>query len=159
MDFNILNRLNCKELVQNIRKSTIKLVNAESSLMMSGKGRSTRNANSDAVRCDKESTDVQCFRCGVSFAVGLTKESLELVKACSNVKFVCDGCLKSPSLEDQVIKSVKSGNAQICDKIDSLRKKIRLKIDAIKVKLEENKSKMSTLDIPESKLCNEILSL
>ncbi|ESN97577.1 hypothetical protein HELRODRAFT_178012 [Helobdella robusta] len=30
MDFNILNRLNCKELVQNIRESTIKLVNAES---------------------------------------------------------------------------------------------------------------------------------
>ncbi|ESN98218.1 hypothetical protein HELRODRAFT_177085 [Helobdella robusta] len=126
---------------------------------MSGKGRSTINANSDAVRCDKESTDVQCFCCGVSFVVGLAEESLELVKACSNVKFVCDGCLKSPSLEDQVIKSDKIGNAEICDKIDSLSKEIRLKIDAIKKKFEENESKMTTLDIPESKLCNKILRL
>ncbi|ESO08334.1 hypothetical protein HELRODRAFT_169144 [Helobdella robusta] len=110
---------------------------------MSGKGRSTRNANSDAVRSDKESIDVQCFCCWILFAVGLTEESLELVKACSNVQFVCDGCLKSPSLEDQVIKSVKSGNVEICDKIDSLSKKIRLKINAIKVKMEENESKIN----------------
>ncbi|ESN97803.1 hypothetical protein HELRODRAFT_177868 [Helobdella robusta] len=100
---------------------------------MAGKGRSTKNSNSDALRCEKESTDVQCVCCGISFAVGMTEESLELLKACDNVKFVCDECLKSPSIKDQIIKTVESGKAEICDKINSLSKEIRSEIDAIKV--------------------------
>ncbi|ESO01078.1 hypothetical protein HELRODRAFT_175105 [Helobdella robusta] len=123
---------------------------------MAGKGRSTKNSNSDALRCEKESTDVQCVCCGISFAVGMTEESLELLKACDNVKFVCDECLKSPSIKDQVIKTVESGKAGICDKINSLSKEIRSEIDAIKVKLEANEGKMSGLDVPGSKLCDEI---
>ncbi|ESN95193.1 hypothetical protein HELRODRAFT_184465 [Helobdella robusta] len=123
---------------------------------MAGKGRSTKNSNSDALRCEKESTDVQCVCCGISFAVGMTEESLELLKACDNVKFVCDECLKSPSIKDQVIKTVESGKAEICDKINSLSKEIRSEIDAIKVKLEANEGKMSGLDVPGSKLCDEI---
>ncbi|ESN92697.1 hypothetical protein HELRODRAFT_164792 [Helobdella robusta] len=123
---------------------------------MAGKGRSTKNSNSDALRCEKESTDVQCVCCGISFAVGMTEESLELLKACDNVKFVCDECLKSPSIKDQIIKTVESGKAEICDKINSLSKEIRSEIDAIKVKLEANEGKMSGLDVPGSKLCDEI---
>ncbi|ESN90912.1 hypothetical protein HELRODRAFT_182503 [Helobdella robusta] len=123
---------------------------------MAGKGRSTKNSNSDALRCEKESTDVQCVCCGISFAVGMTEESLELLKACDNVKFVCDECLKSPSIKDQIIKTVESGKAEICDRINSLSKEIRSEIDAIKVKLEANEGKMSGLDVPGSKLCDEI---